>query len=81
MSNGDRQSLEFGETEGFEAEQFEWQGENEWGGETEVFGEAEVMELAGQAAADARAGLLEGRPDTCTPMGCAFPALCRCATA
>ena len=42
----------------------------------EVLGE--VVELAGQAAADARAGRLEGRPDTCTPTGCAFPALCRC---
>jgi hypothetical protein len=49
MSNVDRQSYEFsGETEAFEAEQFEWHGENEWGGETEVFSEAEVMELAGE---------------------------------
>jgi hypothetical protein len=49
MSNVDRQSYEFsGENEAFEAEQFEWQGENRWGGETEVFSEAEVMELAGE---------------------------------
>ena len=49
MSNVDRQTYEFsGESEAFEAEQFEWREESEWGGETEVFSEAEVMELAGE---------------------------------
>jgi hypothetical protein len=49
MSNVAPQSYELSsESEAFEAEQFEWQGENEWGGETEVFSEAEVMELAGE---------------------------------
>jgi hypothetical protein len=48
MSNFDRQANVFGETEAFEAEQFEWEAETEWGGETEVFSEAEVMELAGE---------------------------------
>jgi hypothetical protein len=49
MSNVDRQAYEFsGESEAFEAEQFEWHEENKWGGETEVFSEAEVMELAGE---------------------------------
>jgi hypothetical protein len=49
MTNVDRQNYEFsGESEAFEAEQFEWTGEAEWGGETEVFSEAEVMELAGE---------------------------------
>jgi hypothetical protein len=49
MSNAEHETYEFsGESEGFEAEQFEWHGEGEWGGETEVFSEAEVMELAGE---------------------------------
>jgi hypothetical protein len=48
MSNFDRQAYALGETEAFEAEQFEWQGEDKWGGEAEVFSEAEVMELAGE---------------------------------
>lgn len=49
MSNAEQETYEFsGESEAFEAEQFEWHGESEWGGETEVFSEAEVMELAGE---------------------------------
>ena len=38
-----------------------------------------VLGLAGEAAAQARAGALEPRPDTCTPSkSCAYPGLCRC---
>ncbi len=37
-----------------------------------------VIELAVAAAAEARAGALEPRPETCGPRGCAFPGLCRC---
>jgi hypothetical protein len=49
MTNAEQETYEFsGESEAFEAEQFEWQGESGWGGETEVFSEAEVMELAGE---------------------------------
>jgi hypothetical protein len=49
MNNAEQETYEFsGESEAFEAEQFEWQGESGWGGETEVFSEAEVMELAGE---------------------------------
>ena len=39
-----------------------------------------VTELALAAAAEARGGRLEPRPDTCQPnkRGCAYPGLCRC---
>jgi ATP-dependent helicase/DNAse subunit B len=38
-----------------------------------------VVDLAVAAAAQARAGALEARPQTCTPRGaCAYPGLCRC---
>jgi hypothetical protein len=37
MSNAEHETYEFSsESEAFEAEQFEWHGENEWGGETEL---------------------------------------------
>jgi RecB family exonuclease len=41
----------------------------------------EVIGLATEAAAQARAGALEPRPDTCTGRGCAYPGLCRCEAA
>jgi ATP-dependent helicase/DNAse subunit B len=37
-----------------------------------------VIDLAVVAAAQARSGALEPRPETCTSRGCAFPGLCRC---
>jgi RecB family exonuclease len=38
-----------------------------------------VISLAGEAAAQARSGALEPRPETCTPSRtCAYPGLCRC---
>jgi ATP-dependent helicase/DNAse subunit B len=38
-----------------------------------------VIDLATAAAAEARAGALEPRPETCTPQkACAYPGLCRC---
>jgi RecB family exonuclease len=37
-----------------------------------------VIDLAVAAAAQARSGALEPRPETCTSRGCAFPGLCRC---
>lgn len=37
-----------------------------------------VIDLALAAAAQARSGALEPRPDTCTSRGCAFPGICRC---
>jgi ATP-dependent helicase/DNAse subunit B len=37
-----------------------------------------VIDLALAAAAQARSGALEPRPETCTSRGCAFPGLCRC---
>jgi ATP-dependent helicase/DNAse subunit B len=38
-----------------------------------------VIDLATAAAAEARAGALEPRPETCTPQKtCAYPGLCRC---
>jgi hypothetical protein len=40
-----------------------------------------VIDLAVTAAAQARSGALEPRPDTCTPRGCAYPGLCRCEAA
>jgi hypothetical protein len=40
-----------------------------------------VIELAVTAAAEARSGALEPRPETCTPRGCAYPGLCRCEAA
>ena len=40
-----------------------------------------VIDLATSAAAEARAGALEPRPDTCQPSKtCAYPGLCRCET-
>ena len=41
-----------------------------------------VVTLATEAAAQARSGALEPRPQTCTPSGtCAYPGLCRCEAA
>ncbi|HEY8581363.1 MAG TPA: PD-(D/E)XK nuclease family protein, partial [Capillimicrobium sp.] len=37
-----------------------------------------VIDLAVAAAAEARSGALEPRPDTCTSRGCAYPGICRC---
>src|SRR5204863_391139 len=38
-----------------------------------------IVTLAAGAAAQARSGALEPRPQTCTPAGtCAYPGLCRC---
>jgi ATP-dependent helicase/DNAse subunit B len=40
---------------------------------------AELLRAAHQAAAEARAGALEARPDTCTfAGGCRYPSICRC---
>jgi len=40
-----------------------------------------VIDLATAAAAQARAGALEPRPDTCGRDGCSYPGLCRCEAA
>ena len=40
-----------------------------------------VIDLATAAAAEARAGALEPRPDNCGRDGCAYPGLCRCEAA
>ena len=40
---------------------------------------AEAIAAAREAAAQAAAGELEARPQTCTPTGgCAYPTICRC---
>lgn len=40
-----------------------------------------VIDLAAAAAAEARAGALEPRPDDCGRDGCSYPGLCRCEAA
>jgi ATP-dependent helicase/DNAse subunit B len=40
-----------------------------------------VIDLATAAAAQARAGALEPRPENCSRDGCAYPGLCRCEAA
>lgn len=40
-----------------------------------------IVGLATTAAAQARAGALEPRPETCSTRGCAYPGICRCEAA
>jgi RecB family exonuclease len=40
-----------------------------------------ALALALTAARELRGGRLEARPETCSPAGCRYPAICRCAAA